>query len=229
MSYVLVRKLRRIAAELQASDEKVALLRAIKSDYGIKTAPETEFELVRQLHGSLERLPPQLVKDCGVTVLGFQDLGPSREYYPNHGKYMKGALLLNTQLTEDPFLEVDIDSGNCLNKLDQTFYHELGHGWDEVHGSGKELSLASEWTGLSKWSKDPKEGLIRVVIKESGTPKVEGEYYYSPQASFVRFYAKRNPWDDWADTFSYYVGGLHSMVPEDKRAYFDKKLGRYFG
>ena len=203
MSRVLVRKLRRIAADLIVLEDKIQALKDIKANYGIKVDPTTEHELVERLHSSLKRLPPQLVKDCGISVLGFQDLGPSREYYPNHGKYRDGALLLNTQLVDDPFFEVDFDSGKGINRLDHTLYHELGHGWDEVQGSGKELSLEPDWVNLSQWSKIPKEGLKRVVIKEVDAPEVKGEYYYSPEASFVRFYAKRNPWDDWADTFSY--------------------------
>ena len=228
MSLVLAKKLRRIAFDLQALDNKISMLKAINADYGIKVDPSSEYELVERLYSSLKRLPPDLVKDCGITVLGFQDLGPSKEFFPNHGKYMDGALILNTQLVDDPFLEVDFETGNGINRLDHTLYHELGHGWDEAQGPDKELCLQPDWMDLSKWSKDPQEGLKRIIINEPGTPELRGEYCYSPEANFVRFYAKRNPWDDWADSFSYYVGGLKNHVPEEKRTYFDDRLAKYY-
>jgi hypothetical protein len=127
-------------------------------------------------------------------------------------------------------LLVDFETGGMLNKFDQTLYHELGHGWDEVQGkNGKkgQLSLESEWMKLSGWSKEPKPGLKRIIIREEGAPEVKGEQYYSPDAKFTRFYAKRNSWDDFADTFSYYVGGLKSFLPPEKIKYFDKYLSQY--
>jgi hypothetical protein len=54
-----------------------------------------------------------------------------------------------------------------------------------------------------------------------------GEWYYDPKAGFTRFYAKRNPWDDWADSFSFYVGGLKKL-PDNKTEYFDKLLKKYY-
>jgi len=81
---------------------------------------------------------------------------------------------------------------------------------------------------LSKWSEKPVPGYKRVIIQEPGSPVMKGEYYYSPDAGFTRFYARRNPFDDWADTFSYYVAGLKSFIPENKIAYFDDKLHKYY-
>jgi len=228
MSFFITKQLRRLASELNEAADRILTLKGIKEAYGISVDPHVAYEYIQAADESLRRLPQQLVKDCGITVLGFQDLGPSKEFYPNHGKYMDGALLLNERLLEDPFLDVDMDSGQALNKLDQTLFHELGHGWDEAQGNGKELCREKDWLDLSGWSSDARPGLKRVVIKEPGMPEMKGEYYYSPEAQFVRFYGKRNPWDDWADSFAYYVGGLKSFLPENKRAYFDEKLGCYY-
>jgi hypothetical protein len=224
-----IAKLRRIAADVQEFGEKVDVIERIKDTYNIGIDQDTDEEYVEILNSSLKKLPPELVKDCGIKLLAFEDLGPSKEYYPNHGKYVHNTLVLNHNIIDDPTLIVDPDSGNAVNKFDQTFYHELGHGWDDVHGTGgTDLSLQKEWLGLSGWSKEPVPGHRRVIIREEGAPVLKGEYYYSPEAGFTRFYAKRNPWDDFADSFSYYVAGLKSFIPENKRGYFDKKLGKYF-
>jgi len=222
-------KLRKIAADVRVYSEKVDVIGHLKDSYDIEVDPDTDDEFVSVLSDSLDRLPAELVRDCGIKTLGFEDLGPSKEYYPNHGKYKDNTLYINHQIIEDPTLIVDPDSGSSVNKFDQTLYHELGHGWDEVNGSdGQELSLKKEWMRLSGWSKDPIPGYKRVIIQEPGSPVMKGEYYYSPDAGFTRFYARRNPFDDWADTFSYYVAGLKSFIPENKIAYFDDKLHKYY-
>lgn len=222
-------RIRKIARELLAYADKEALIGEIKNSYDITVSPDTDSAIVEVLHKSLKRLPPDLVRDCGIRNLGFEDLGPSKEYYPNHGKYHDNVLTLNHRIIEDPTVIEDEESKSSVNKFDQTLYHELGHGWDEVQSDDSEmLSLKDAWMSLSNWSKDPVPGYKRIRICEKGTPEIVGEYYYGPDAEFTRFYAKRNPWDDWADSFSYYVAGLKSYLPEEKIKYFDDKLGKYF-
>jgi hypothetical protein len=222
-------KLIRIAADVRAFGKKLDVIGRIKDLYDIDVEQDTDEDLLRVLSTSLEKLPPQLVKDCGIKELAFEDLGPSKEYYPNHGKYRANTLVINQQIIEDPTLIVDPDSGSAVNKFDQTLYHELGHGWDEVQcADAEQLSLKNDWMSLSKWSEKPVPGYRRVIIREKGTPELVGEYFYSPDAGFTRFYAKRNPWDDWADSFSYYVADLKSFLPANKLSYFDKTLSKYF-
>jgi hypothetical protein len=226
----LARKLRRIANDMLESSEDDSVVDELHDKYGIKIPRGTDRDCLHVLHNSLTRLPPDLVRDCGITSMDFKDMGPSRKYYPNHGVYSNGTLTLNSNIIDDKHtLEFDPKSGECLNKFDQTFFHELGHGWDEAHGDGvKELSIQPEWLGISGWSEKPKDGLKKLVIDEKGAPHLEGEWWYDPNAGFTRFYAKRNPLDDWADSFSYYVGGLKSFLPKKKVEYFDKAVGKYF-
>jgi len=220
--------LRKLAKKLYSKVEDDYLLRSIYEDYGIVVVPTVSSGDIESLQDSLSRLPKDLVRDCGLKKLEFKDLGPSKKYYPNHGRYEGDLLILSEHLFKDPFLEVDFKSGNSLNKLDQILFHELGHGWDEEKGSNKELSLEPEWLELSGWSEKPIKGHKRLIIREKGCPEMVGEYYYAPDAKFCRYYGKRNPWDDWADSFAYYVGGLKGTVPEGKREYFDEKLERYY-
>jgi len=225
----LARKFRRIAAELNDSVDCEDILSFLKSKYNLSVAGKPDVDCLRHLKDSISRLPPQLVKDCGIKTMGFKDMGESREYFPNHGVYYNGTLVLNSQILDDDLFEVDADAGNSLDKFDQTFFHELGHGWDEVRGSnGLELSKQPEWTDLSGWSEKPAPGLKKLVIREKDTPEMKGEWWYNPDAGYTRYYARRNPWDDWADSFSYYVGGLKSFLPEQKVKYFDDNVGDYF-
>lgn len=194
--------------------------------YKISVRPGSEQKLVSRLARSLSKLPLPLVKDCGIKDLGFEDLGESKEYYPNHGYYVGETLVLNTRLVEDPILFSDPFSGKTLDRFEHTLYHELGHGWDMVKG---ELSKGEEWLSLSGWSEEPEEGKVRVEIDDKDSEeKVVGEWCYSPGSSFVRFYARRNPWDDFADTFAFKVAGLDGFVPAEKNSYFDKRMGEYY-
>ena len=232
MSIFVVKRLRKAASELLLAGESNDIASFIRDRYGILVNPEADIECLRMLKDSLNYVSPELVKECGIKGLDFEDLGPSKEYYPNHGVYRdNGTLVLNIQLLDDPLLIAEADSGRAMNKFDQTLYHEMGHGFDHEHRvSDKEdgdLSLQKEWMGISKWSKEPKPGLHRIRIKDKGTPELVGEYYFSPDAKFTRFYGKRNPYDDWADCFSYYVAGLRSFLPEDKLKYFDKRIKKF--
>lgn len=209
---------------LQLPESADFFLGTLRDRYGID-AVEPPAEQLQLLISSLAKLPHDLVLDSGVTSIGFRDMGPSQEYYPNHGLYVQRTLYLNSTLKDDD--QVFLDSqGRALDRFDHTLFHELGHGWDERHGL---LSERPQWLSLSGWSKSPAPGLCRVTIKESGGFTKEGEWFFSPSAQFPRFYAKTNPWDDWADCFAFYSAGLKEFLPTEKTRYFDSTIGRYWG
>jgi hypothetical protein len=196
---------------------------SLQERYGLVVDGD-DVEQLSALTVGLSRIPQSLVLESGIKLLGFEDLGESREYYPNHGYYVGNKLILNTRLLEDPQVFL-ASNGRSLNRFEHTLFHELGHGWDEARGL---LSEKPEWLVLSGWSKDPQAGLERITIKEDGVPDTVGEWYHSPVAGFPRFYARRNPWDDFADCFAFYVGGLSGFLPASKIHYLDTALGRYW-
>jgi hypothetical protein len=195
------------------------------SRYGIEFVTGSDPLLVSLVADALEVMPDQLVRDCGIKRFGFEDLGESKEYYPNHGYYVNDTLVLNSKLPEDQILFSDPSTDKSMNRLEHTLYHELGHGWDAKMG---DLSIKPEWLDLSSWSESRVDGHVRIVINDGDSPEMVGEWCYSPDAKFVRFYARRNPWDDFADTFSFFVKGQKGFVPPEKAAYFDSRLGKYY-
>lgn len=195
--------------------------------YGMLTGENADPSQISALRESLGRLPTKLAVDCGIHSMDFADLGPSMEYYPNHGRYQGGTLILNKNILTDSKVEKDQD-GNKINKFDLIFYHELGHGFDESKARGDMLCIEPNWLSLSGWSQEPKKGLKRMVLKCPGKPTLRDDWYYDPRAGFPRYYGKRNPWDDWADCFAFYVGGVKGRLPENKRIYFDGLLGEYY-
>ena len=184
--------------------------------------------ILRKIDNILRPMPAELVKACGIRQMLIRgDMGPNKPYYPNHGYFTGDLVALNADIFHHPDDPDDFmdHHGYSLSRSEQTLYHEFGHGYDAYQG---DLSLQPAWTTLSGWSEVPQPGLQQLRIKEQDAPEVIGEWFYDPKAGFTRFYAKRNPWDDWADSFSFYVAGVRNKVPENKRAYFDSLLGRYY-
>lgn len=193
-----------------------------------------EHIILREVFNILKPVPPGLIKDCGIKNLLIRgDLGASKPYYPNHGYFVGDLVALNADIFYHPDLPDDfIDyRGYFLTRSQQTLLHELGHGYDEYHSN---LSLQKPWLQLSGWSEKFKPGLKRLIINDERAPRVVGEWFYDielenkPDRGFTRFYAKRNPWDDFADSFSFYIGDLKNKVPEKKNKYFDKLLKGYY-
>lgn len=206
----------------------------IKDKFGLKTTMNPgvvdEGALLRQTYHALDHMPAAMVKDCGIDELIFRnDMGPNRTHYPNHGYFSpgKGTVTLNADIFYNPDYPEDFfdHHGYFISRPVQTVVHEFAHGYDDYNGMP---SLKSDWLDISGWSESFKPGLKKLVIREKGCPEHRGEWFYNPKSEFTRFYAKKNPWDDWADSFSFYVGGIRDACPAKKREYFDRVLKKYY-
>ena len=146
---------------------------------------------------------------------------------------MGNQVALNVDIFYNPDLPDDFfdHHGYFVTRPQQTLIHELGHSYDQHHN---DLSLQKNWLSLSDWSENFKPGLKRLIIDEKEAPKIVGEWFYNPEiekepgGGFTRFYAKRNPWDDFADSFAFYVADLKDKVPQRKKTYLDNLLGYYY-
>jgi len=205
-------------------------VKKIKNEFGLQILITkgllTPHIILRQIYQILSKIGAPLVKACGIKKLVVRgDMGPNKPYYPNHGYFHDDVVAINADTFYSPDQPDDFFDyrGYFTTRPEQTLIHEFGHGFDEHHGM---LSTKPAWLRLSGWSETPRPGLKRIVIQEPGSPLVIGEMFYDPKAKFTRFYAKRNSWDDWADSFSFYIAGLKSC-PENKANYFKKLLSKY--
>ena len=228
-----------VASYLRYSATKIAVdtdldywVSSLRDNYGLTSELDNGVTggpfILRQVHNIFRPIPNNLIKDCGINHLLIRsDMGPNKPYYPNHGYFVGNQVALNSDIFHNPDQPDDFfdHHGYFLTRPQQTLIHEFGHGFDAFHG---DLSLQPEWLKLSGWSETPQEGLKRLVINDPGVPQVTGEWFYDPESEFTRFYAKRNPWDDWADSFAFYAAGMKNKVPNNKEAYFDKLLKKYF-
>jgi hypothetical protein len=200
-------------------------------DLNLQMAPEIDngYWIAREIYNILKPVPAKLIKDCGVRTIEIKYLGRNRECYPNHGWFSnsENLIVLNSDIFIHPDYPEDFSDnrGYSLSRCQETLLHELSHSSDASKG---EPSLKPEWLSLSGWSKEPKPGLKRMTINEPGMPPKVGEWYYDPKASFVRFYAKMAPWEDWADSMAFFISGMKDKVPPKKAAYFTNILRAYY-
>ena len=205
---------------------------SVLSKVGIEIDGSSSPSCAKEVFSCISNQPYRLIRDCCIKTLGFDDLGPTAKYYPNHGFYRPSdeLLVLNTRMLADPVFGHSCD-GRPIKKFEFILAHELGHGWDAAQGAnsvGKDYSLCPDWLELSDWSEAPKPGHKRLRIRERGYPEKVGEWYYGPDSEFCRYYGKMNPWDDWADCFAYYVTGMKDNIPKEKLEYFNSKIGSYY-
>jgi len=226
--------LRATAEDLSHESDRMYWETVLLKKYGWTTHIDSgipdSYWILRQVCNILDPIPTALIRACGVTDFYIKDLGPNKSHYPNHGYYRESdnSVTLNSDIFIHPDQPDDFyDSHNYfLNRPAQTLIHELGHALDAKAGN---ISCKPVWMSLSGWSETPKPGLKQLRIKEQGAPEVIGEMYYDPkyENDFTRFYAKRNSYDDFADVFAFYVGGMRDKVPGKKKQYFDHLLKSY--
>jgi hypothetical protein len=232
---IIISSLRRLSFELNRASEAVFWAKKIKDRFGIPSKAASNVDqihwILRETYNILYPIPPELIKACEISAFIFRFLGISKPKFPNHGYYRESdkSITLNTDIFIHPDQPEDFidDKGYFLTRAEETLLHEMGHSLDAALGN---ISTQSAWMKLSGWSKEPKPGLERLCIKDKGTPDVIGEMYYDPKFKadgFTRFYARRNPWDDFADSFSMWLG-LKDKVPATKARYLDNLLKKYY-
>jgi hypothetical protein len=224
--------IKRLAAEVHKDTNFAYWKERIEKKYGltplIGPGVDNPFWILREIDSIFSPVPERLIRACGLNTLVLRaDMGPNRPYYPNHGYFVDNRVVLNADIFCHPDQPDDFFDfhGYFLTRPQQTLLHEIGHAYDAHNG---DLSLKDNWLELSGWNREKAPGLERLVIRDPGAPEVIGEWYFNPKAEFTRFYAKRNPWDDFADSFSFYVAGMKNKVPPKKCAYFDDLLKKYY-
>jgi hypothetical protein len=230
----VVSSIRRLSIEIGRVSDASFWAEKIRTVFGLPSQVGRDISgiywILRETYNILRPIPPNLIKDCKISGLVFRgDMGESHEFSPNHGYYREGdkTITLNADIFIHPDQPKDFinQKGYFLTRAEQTLIHEMGHAYD---AACQGLSLQPTWMKLSGWCVEPRPGLERLHIKEKETPEIVGEYYYAPSAKFTRFYGRRNPWDDFADCFAFFVGGLKDKVPPEKHEYFDTLLKKYF-
>jgi hypothetical protein len=156
------------------------------------------------------RLVPRKISVGLVGSIEFDpSLGKSKKVYPNHGRWEDNfkTMFLNRGV-------IDLEPAESKHLI----IHEMAHALDHKLG---DLSKTDGWLNLSGWTDSPPgltplqrsdndflhyEKYRRLKIEEDGKYSVS-DWWYDEDADFVRWYAKRNPQEDFCESFSYYILG----------------------
>lgn len=206
-----------------------------------------EFEEAKHIYDAFHMLPKHLIKGL-ITIIEFDpSLGSSKRFYPNHGRLECNA---PPKLSGQSRIEQD-ENGNInaimhLNRdvfknepdeIKHLVLHETGHAVDHKLGIVSRMKL---WLSFSEWTVDPqgipadqrrnknylKHAEFERLRIQDGNMLSVSDWWFNSNASFVRWYAKRNPAEDFAESFAYYVLGEKNRFTwcEDKYKYIKEHV-----
>jgi len=158
----------------------------------------------------LKTLPINIIYDA-FTIIEYAPEMDTKRKIENAAKYNKESKIF--YLSPEAFAvdEKFTDGNKYMTILEHVILHEVGHYLDEKY----KISDTDGWRKLSGWTQQPTAGKVKLNLKDG-----DGEvWYYDKGVDFPRWYAKRSPADDFAETFAFYKGGLLNRVPENKQKF----------
>lgn len=198
-----------------------------QSNYEIKLG-SVSFEESKIIFEAISKVSKKIIKGL-IKIIDFDpSLGTPKDIFPNHGRWEDN---FKTMFLNRKVIDLDKDEANHL------IIHEIGHAYDHKLG---EISKTKEWLELSGWTENPPA----LNIKQKSDPhfvkhgaferlKIQDDNLYSISnwwflkgTGFVRWYAKRNPSEDFAECFSFYVLKEKDKFEDcmDKYEYIEKIL-----
>jgi hypothetical protein len=140
-----------------------------------------------------------------------------------HGRYLATGIVYLNPKDFHSQIKFGHGPGRKLPHIDLTLAHEVGHG---VY-----LSLSKkqqdEWKSLSGWQEGSSEGQAEPYKeKRPGWQKETSAETHHEGAGFTRHYAEKSSDEDFADSFGFLVMGQKDRLPDNKRAFLEKVLGK---
>lgn len=169
-------------------------------------------EEIEQLDSALEILHhggtgTSLLKTAERRELTFSQINPPSD--PQQAELSQGLLGWNVRGTGTMFLVSHAFSNS--NALVQLVFHEVGHNWDDGNPRWDDFLGLSGWRGT-----DPRDD--RNFLRSG-----DDQWWYRNWAEFASVYARRNPFEDFAESFASYFmlladrefhnGGGASSIP----------------
>lgn len=183
------------------------------------TGPEEEF-----IRAAMSRIPPELTTGV-VKVLADRGMGAK------HGNYSADEKTI--RINPNNFrLRMRLGKGQgWMLHAETTMVHEFGHSVFE----GLTDEQRNEWLALSGWRKSESDGdgsfAERYIEHRPGWPPYTSKWIHKKGVGFTRKYAEKNPDEDFADSFSFFILGKPMQMAPKKRAFLEalvkEKVKRY--
>jgi ADP-ribose pyrophosphatase YjhB (NUDIX family) len=176
------------------------------------TGPQEE-----AIRAMLSRIPPELL----VHVLCVES---APELNAKHGRYLSdehkilfnpGNLILRQRFGkgELPILHADL-----------TLVHEVGHSLYKALTPQEQLA----WLRISGWYPGSKAGQAPAYVeKRPGWEHNISRWTHKVGAKFSRYYGEKNPDEDFADCFAFYLMNKAHEIGDEKKAFFDAYIQQH--
>lgn len=186
--------------------ESVSQIKSFEKEYDVELPDSISESQLNDLKEAFSYLPKKFIKHHIKKII-FKDLGAIHGRYI--GEYGKGNIILNPTIFKNKrYFKIDDEE---IPVKYFTIIHEIGHMVDHL----TEISDTTEWIELSGWkkldiAKKVPSNYKRYIEKRSGRNipgHKKSEWIHKNDAEFVRNYASKNPKEDFADTFAFFVLG----------------------
>lgn len=173
------------------------------------TTPEEE-----AVRAMLSRIPPELLSEV-KTIESAPELGAK------HGRYLKETNTIQFNPTNLQLRQRFGLGHGWIQHPELTVVHEVGHSLYNAFTPAKQ----KEWEDLSGWIKGWKEGqLPPYEEKRPGWEPQKSEWTHKPGIRFTRHYAERNPGEDFADCFGFFILNKGFQMAATKRKFLERLI-----
>lgn len=163
--------------------------------------PDQE-EMVR---ATVSRVPPELMHVLVSEIVADRGMGAKHGRFDPETKTVRinpHGFVLRQRFGEGP---------GWIHHIELTMVHEFGHALYESLSEAEK----QEWYTLSGWVKGTKKGnASRYVEKRPGWDAYTSKWTHEPGVKMPRHYAEKNPNEQFADCFAFFLlGKPHQMAP----------------
>jgi uncharacterized protein YdaT len=173
------------------------------------TGPEEE-----GLRAMLSRIPPELL----IYVKGIES---AKELNAKHGMFITDTGIIKFNPADFALRQRFGKGEGWIYHPELTVVHEVGHSIYENFTKEKR----QEWKDLSGWVKGTKDG-NSAPYKETrpGWEPYNSAWTHKLGIGFTRFYAEKNPNEDFADSFAFFILGKGAQMERSKRTFLEQYI-----
>lgn len=157
------------------------------------------------IRATVSRVPSELMATLVTAIIADRGMGAK------HGRYDPETKTVRINPHTFQMRQRYGKGEGWLHHIEMTMVHEFGHAlFDSLEPERKQ-----DWYDLSGWVKGRAEDNVEPYEeKRPGWPKLTSEWTHRKGVKFTRHYAEKNPNEQFADCFAFYLlGKPHQMAP----------------
>lgn len=163
------------------------------------------------LRAMLSRIPPELL----VYVSCIQS---AKELNAKHGLYIPAEQMIKFNPGNIVLRQHFGGGENAIPHADLTIVHEVGHSLFDNLSDEEKL----HWLSISGWMKGTKDGQAPPYEeKRPGWEHIISKWTHKAGAKFPRYYSEKNPNEDFADCFSFFIQNKANRIGDEKKKFFE--------